>query len=159
MKKNTYIPRENILGERYAVPNSRELAVAMASGLMKQVNETAAILNRTVDPKVFFSRYDFLIACTHRLVLLSRKVKFSGEPPQVLLDRLTDAEYRSAAIDVFVERYCRSAHKKIAGLATQAARDRNFQKYHTGLQPYYDWMYPENVSKFERLLPPEAGRG
>lgn len=55
---------------------------------LKQINESFKIVNETVNPDVFFSRYDFLLDRLEKLSMVEDQAPFQNGKPSKTLNRL-----------------------------------------------------------------------
>ena len=117
----------------------------IAENHLRIVKESSQLCDSTINPDVFFQRYDLLIKHSQKLVELSDYVKFKGASPKVALKHIK--EQRVVAVQEFMDR----CFKEIESLKTDAAKAKRYQKLLTDLIPYknqieeVNWSYLEGI--------------
>lgn len=115
------------------------------------IDDSKRLIDNTVNPEVFFKRYDLLKEKAEYLIQFTPYIKFKGIKPKQMLTELNLNE--QAAISKFLQRYYVSVVQKTKTLKTEKAKKNQFTKYYDSLQPYYDRMNEENIHYIEERKP------
>ena len=124
-------------------------AEMMAPQWMKILIESRDIVNRTTDPKVFFSRYDLVKEKAEQLASVSKYVKFKGMKPAEVLRQVTEQE--DAATRGMVLRCFQKAVLNAEKLKTEKGKLGQFEKFQSSLEPYFFRMSDENARLVQDL--------
>lgn len=98
------------------------------------VNESASIVNSTVDPSVFFSRYQLITDKLYDLSCVQPYVSFRGEQPKEALMR-TERQKHSQ-ISLFLARYFERLSQELEKLKSPEAKIRKADKFLWALEKY-----------------------
>lgn len=121
----------------------------MASQWIKQVNESANLVNNTKNPDTFFSRYEFMIEKVNDLISIQKYLKFKGDKPTDMLRQINDKKINT--INDFIDRYYSDILEQINKLKTDKAKQKRIDKFYSSLVPYFDQMEKENIDKIDKL--------
>ena len=127
----------------------KEAAKLRASNSLKIVQDCVNLINNTVNPEVYFKRYDMLKYHMDILVELEPHVRFSGELPSVSLKAMEENEQMS--IKNFINRYYDSVRAKTIKLKTKKAKLKHIQEFYDNLVDYFPWMDESNIELVENL--------
>lgn len=114
---------------------SKTDAEFVAPQCLKQVKDSLKIVNTTTNPQTFFERYDFLIGRFKILTECSRYIKFSGEQPNQVLDRLTRMDYYQQAVDTLIDRCYKKYYDKILSLKTAKGKLHAVDQFNEDFRP------------------------
>lgn len=117
----------------------------LAPQYLKQIKESAKIINETKKPEIFFSRYDLMISRIRELRELERYVKFKGDKPKYMLEQAESK--RSMAIHDFIDRFYSESYLKISTLKTDSAKQKVADKFFSSLEGYFISMDKENIDR------------
>lgn len=121
----------------------------MAPQYLKQVNESAHLVNTTKNPETFFSRYEFMIKKVKDLIEIQKYLKFKGDKPTDLLKQINDK--RIHTINDFIDRFYDDTLKQINKLKTEKAKQKRIDNFYLSLSPYFSQMEKENIDKINKL--------
>lgn len=122
------------LGARSQGHYSSKEAEMAAPLYLKQVRESVNIINSTVNPEVFFSRYGFALFRLYELSKMEGKVKFKGDKPSKFLK--TMEKEKQEAIKRLIDRICQKSREKCCTLKTEKAKANNIDKAEKELKLY-----------------------
>ena len=120
-------------------------------GLTKQVNDCISLMDSTVKPDVFFSRYDFLLETLARLSEIAKYVKITGGKPAELLKKMSAPRTREEAVDTFIRRSHAKMMEDAASMKTEKGRASKIEQYHTAMSSYAGRMSAANRTALESL--------
>lgn len=132
-------------------PSKREKQEAhfMAPQWLRIVNDCATLVNTTVNPEVFFYRYDLMLENIEKLASIEKIVHFSGKKPSAQLKELRAQKERET--DTFIDRAHQAALEHAVSLKTEKGRDAAMQRFFRSMDPYVDRMTPGNRSHLQAL--------
>ncbi|MDY4953508.1 MAG: hypothetical protein SO073_02565 [Candidatus Onthomonas sp.] len=120
------------------------------------INESAEIIESTVNPDTFFSRYDFYM---EKLAVMAEKerngvagIKFSGESIIEKYEKMTSSKQKIECIIVFIDRMWADTCEKAKGLKTDKGRQNRYQKFYDRLQQYEYRMPQECIQHYQALF-------
>lgn len=135
--KAEYNPNPEWMGQMGLV-DSRTNAQILAPQFMKQVLESAKILQTTTEPGTFFTRYDF---CVGRLMELEECKKYGVSVSTTQdLKKYRSMDFREEAVEEIICRTQGKYRDKIESLKTQKAKQNWATKYHRAFEPYLSYM-------------------
>ena len=115
-------------------------------------NDSAQLMDTTVNPEVFFSRYDLYVQECEYLVKLSKFVALDyTDIPQKL--QHAKEHYDDIVIE-FIERLWSDTYIKAAKLKTEKGKQNRFSKFYDTLKQY-DYRMSERCKEFYLSLTPE----
>lgn len=120
-----------------------------ATTWLKQLYETTELVNNTVNPDVFFTRYDFLIELLTNLKSIEHLIDFKNGSPRDLLHQANSK--RVQEINNFIERYYMETLMSIEKLKTDKAKQRRIDDFYPTLSNFFHKMANENIVKVEEL--------
>ena len=121
----------------------------MAPQWLKQVNESANLVNTTKKVDVFFSRYDFLIETVNKLIGIEKFLKFKSDKPSEMLKSIESKKVYT--INDFIDRYYEDILEQIRKLKTDKAKQKRIDNFYTSFEPYFNQMEKENIDKIHLL--------
>ena len=132
-------------------PSKREKQEAhfMAPQWLKIANDCAHLVNTTVNPEVFFYRYDLLLETVGNLAGIEKIVKFKGKRPSLQLLELQAQRERET--DTFIDRAFEAVSERAAGLKTEKGQAAAVQRFLQRMEKYADRMTPGNLAHLESL--------
>ena len=116
---------------------------------LKIINECAGHVNTTINPEVFFSRYDLMLETVAKLAEVERLVKLSGKRPSVQLKEL--AAIRDRETITFIDRSYQDARDKAANLKTEKGRLNAIDNYFEKMNAYSGRMSPAVLAHLSTL--------
>lgn len=131
---------------------NKNQAIILAQQLLKQAQNSADLINTTVTPEVFFSRYDFLISRFDLLSRCARWVPFSGMSPAKSSKELRSLEKRTAVVNDFLARYKEHVNIKVQGLKTAKGQKSNLEKMYRGLMRFDYCLSPEQIAEMNHFF-------
>jgi hypothetical protein len=143
---------ERIVKEKQKIANDiRVLAKEQADNHLKIVRDCVELVNTTVNPDVFFKRYDLL------LVHLEELAKFEGtgifdnsrELPSATFLRV-DEQFDSATND-FLDRSFEDAKKHAETLKTENGKRNAINRYFENMEKYISYMSEESLEYFNKM--------
>ncbi len=140
-------PNKLVMSENQLIREAERLAQRQ----LKIVYDCQRLINTTVNPDVFFKRYDLIEEKAEFLLKLSAYVKFTGTQPHTMIKTLREKE--QPAISDFLQRYYHSVVEKTKTLKTEKAKANQYLKFYESLQPYYLRMNDENKQYVEERKP------
>ena len=120
-------------------------------GLTKQVNESLNLVDSTIKPDVYFSRYDFLLETLERLSEIAKHVKITGGKPSDLLKKLSSRKVREESVNNFIKRSHDKMMADATTLKTDKSRSTKVSKYFDEMGKYTKNMYPSNITLLKDL--------
>lgn len=129
----------------------RAEAKEQAGRHLKIVNESAALVNETTNPEVFFSRYNLILEHLERLAGLECTGIFSNSrelPSEAFLR--TEAMF-PAATNKFIDRAFEEAKKHADGLKTEKGKTAALLRFFDSMDKYISHMDSESVEHLEKL--------
>lgn len=136
-----------VMSEKQLIRKAEQLAQRQ----LKIVYDCQRLINTTINPEVFFKRYDLIKEKASFLLKLSPYVKFTGTHPLTMVESLKKKE--QPAISDFLKRYYQAVEIKAKSLKTDKAKANQYLKFYESLQPYYDRMNEENKQFIEERKP------
>jgi len=113
----------------------------------KQVEETIYLLENTVKPDVFFSRYDFLILTLTRLIEADKN---DNKPAQILIEYKNDKTIEGL-INKLIERSHERLLKEASDIKTEKGRNSKINKYFDEMAKFSEKMHPSNIALLEDM--------
>lgn len=124
-----------------------KMAYPQAQRYLTIVNESVSLVNNTVKPDVFFSRYELIEENLGILSLFEPYIKFKGNKPSAELDKLQI--YKQEQTLIFLARYFSDTKKQAGNMKTDKGKLNKYEKFYQSLQPYYNLMNSENIDYIE----------
>lgn len=100
--------------------------------LLKQANESANLINKTVKPDVFFGRLGFLLDVLLELQKYEKYKIFTNSSPSRDYQKLIGTMEKT--VDDFIDRAVSANQEKMKSLKTQSAKDKNAEKFAQSMQ-------------------------
>lgn len=111
------------------------------------INESADLVNHTVNPDVFFSRLELIKERLNYLIALQPYIKFKGKTPSHELSKIKNMEQEQ--IKLFLTRYFENTIEKANDMKTEKGKKNKYKKFYDSLQKYYSYMNQENTAFIE----------
>lgn len=129
----------------------KEEAALKARQWLKIVQDCAKLVNETVNPEVFFSRYRLMLENLKKLVGLEKTGVFSKskEMPSTALSRM-EKQFTAATND-FLDRSFADAKAKADALKTETGKANTMQRYFEKIEKYVLEMEVESVNHYNEL--------
>ena len=103
---------------------------------LKQVNDSARLINTTTNPEVFFKRLNFTLDLLLHLQKYGKyKIFKAGKPSQDYYRIICNME---ATVDDFIDHVLEVNRKKVLSLRTSTAKKRNYENCIIGLNSAFD---------------------
>lgn len=145
-KKNTAPAKKSSIPLNERV---KQMYVQQAQNDLRIIKESAFIVERTLDPSVFFSRMDLMFERLEHLVSIEHHLSLTGESPSVVYQKTKDSY--SENVKEFIEKYFDDSFSKATGLKTRAGKENRIKKSFETLMQHKDTMDADCVSLAERL--------
>ena len=110
-----------------------------------QVEETIYLLENTVKPDTFFSRYDFLILTLTRLIEADK----SNKKPAQMLAEYKNEQTCEKIINKLIERSHERLLKEASNMKTEKGRVSKINKYFDEMEKFSKKMYSSNLALIE----------
>lgn len=122
--------------KRLSQPRNRVEAEAkmLAPQWLKISHDCENLVNNTVNPEVFFSRFELLESVYACMALIQSYVKFSGTQPRDGLKKIQDA--RTPATKAFIERSYAKMMEQADAMRTEKGRKNKIEKYFSAVEPH-----------------------
>jgi carboxypeptidase C (cathepsin A) len=119
--------------------------------LLKIANDCAELVNTTVNPEVFFMRYNLMLENLEKLVGLECTGIFenSAELPSVAFSRI-EAQFTAATND-FLERSFEKAKEHAETLKTESGKTNAIKRYFDNMEKYIINMSSESLEHFDKM--------
>nr|DAH43200.1 MAG TPA: hypothetical protein [Caudoviricetes sp.] len=124
-------------------------AKVMVPQWLKIVADCRDLINKTVEPDVFFQRYELLKETTAKLAGASKYYKFKGTQPSEVLKIAQEQE--DAATRAFILRSFQKAQLGADKAKTVKGKQSQFDHLLDKMAPYYDRMTLANVELVKQL--------
>lgn len=125
----------------------RETTIQQAQNDLRIMNDCYRLVEKTLDPDVFFMRLQLLLEKSIRLCSFEQFISFSGANPSEAYNEIK-TKYQEA-INQFLIRYFSDIFDKAEKMKTEKGRMGKYQKFYDSLQPYYKYMNDENIDYIE----------
>lgn len=125
----------------------KQEAQMLAPQLLKIIEDSCQLVNTTLKPDVFFSRYELLKEKSAQLLALSKYIKLKGTSPADMVAMITAKEH-AATMD-FLHRYFETAERSAAEKKTEKGARAQLDRFYQSLQPYYSRMDAEHIAYIE----------
>lgn len=134
-----------------AQPKRRIIAEAkmLAPQWLKISHDCEKLINNTMNPDVFFSRFELLESVCACLVLIQPYVKFTGTQPRKAFKTLQ--EIRPMAAKAFIERSYEKMIQQADGLKTEKGRTNKIEKYFSSMNPYLNRLDDDSLHYLNEL--------
>jgi len=120
-------------------------------GLAKQFDETVHIIDTTVKPDIFFSRYEFLIKTLERIIENKRDMGINDTKSIELLEQIEKPENKEEQINDFIKRSHERLLSDMSSLKTDNGRINKAKKYFDEMNEYKDKMNNMNIDLLDSL--------
>lgn len=155
-RKQTTQRRETIeereIREKKEIANRiKNEAQFMSEGSLKIINDCVHLVNTTVNPEVFFMRYNLMLEHLEKLVGLECTGIFenSRELPSEAYDRVY-GQFDAATIDFF-DRSFENAKNHAETLKTENGKKNAIKRYFDNMEKYIINMDSESMEYFEKM--------
>lgn len=130
----------------------KETTNLMVENDIRIIQDCIRLIENTVNPETYFSRFQLMLERTSHLVKIEKYVDFSGTLPSIAVKEI---EMNKDISDFeFCKRYYSQMCIKISNLKTQKGKDNRIMKYFADIEPYLPRMNDENASYIrERMTP------
>ncbi len=118
------------------------------------VNDCAQLIENTVNPETFFSRYDLYM---EKLAILaeaqaSHRVKVKGDNLIQKYERMNTDEQKIETINAFIDRMWADTCKKADKLKTEKGKENRFNKFVESLSSYNERMPAQCLEHYNTLF-------
>ena len=131
------------------VQSQRNMAKDASGQLLKISEESAAIVNSTVKPEVFFQRYDLLVEALKSLSEIEHLIDFVGMVPAENLKEVLLKRERETS--VFLKRAYEKEATDALALKTAKGRQNRLVRFFETLEPYHKYLTKSNKEYLEKL--------
>ena len=111
---------------------------------LKIIQDCVELVNHTVKPDVFFSRYDLLLEHLEYLSKFQPYIKFQHNSPASEFAKIKNQ--KQAEISRFLSRYFDDISAKADTMKTEKGKKGKYKKFFDSLQPYYNLMNTTNIN-------------
>lgn len=125
----------------------RKMAESEARNSLRIIKDSSKILQTTLKPDAFFSRFDLIAQHAENLAALSPWIKLKGASAATL-KRETERQRDEITLD-FLKRYYKAVSEKADGMKTPKGAENQRRKFYESLKPYRRRMSEECVSFIE----------
>ena len=129
---------------------TKQEAKTLAPQFLQQVQDSARLIDTTINPDTFFSRYGFLL---HRLTELEKMeslIRFSGELPSNIKQKTI--ELKQEKIHELLERMKTKTEERLYSLKTKRAVENGIAKFNASLEPYLSEINADNQAYKESII-------
>lgn len=149
--KQTSLQRRAQKEKQELADNIRSQALFQSQQLLKIVNECAEIVNTTVNPEVFFSRYSLMLEHLEALAGLECTgiFKNSAELPSEAFFRIEEQFY--VATNDFLDRSFEKAKTHADTLKTDKGKANAIQRYFDDMEKYIVHMDGKSLEYFDKM--------
>lgn len=142
-----------LLNLLFGKPQKR-IDVASLNRDLEILNDCAELIESTVNPEVFFARYDLYM---EKLSILSdaqsvRLVKVKGDDLVAKYKEMNTEEKRISTINEFIDRFWKSTCIKADNLKTEKGKNNRYQKFLDSLSEYNEKMPRECIEYYTYLF-------
>lgn len=137
-------------GDDVPIPTTRKEAEFVAPQWLRIAQESANICNNTVNPDVFFSRYDLMELTLRRLAAIEHFLSFSDNLPSSVLEDVQ--AQRSAAIRDMIERSYQREQSEAQKLKTETGRENRMRRYFETMNQFSEQLGPDGMSLLHELM-------
>lgn len=132
-------------------PSKKEKAYAqmMAPQWLRIMEDSAKLVDSTVKPDVYFSRYDLFLENLQKLASVEKMVKFKGMKPSVAYEEAV--RKRVQETNDFIQRAFCASQDHADKLTTEKGRTAAIERFFTNMEKYEEHMAPENLAFLESL--------
>ncbi len=123
--------------------------------LIEICQDCARLINTTVNPDVFFKRYQMLLEKSEEIARFEKFYKFSGASPTKELEQIR--KQKQSAISNLIDRCINQYENDAANLKTEKAKLNNLIKMRDSLRAYYIEFNEENREKVECYCSEKTG--
>ncbi|MCI1903884.1 MAG: hypothetical protein LKJ03_07360 [Enterococcaceae bacterium] len=150
-RKKSRSPKKNISKQ------AGTFGLALIKQVMEQnlsiINDSYSLINKTTEPKVFFSRYDTALSNLENVLkqvrIYSNKISVSGiDLEEMHADLL---ENKSLYIDKLIQRMAEKLGKKIDSLTTDKAKDNHINKFKDSFLEFNSQLSPSQIEKISSI--------
>lgn len=117
-------------------------AQLMASQYLKIAKDSERLVNTTVNPDVFFSRYDLMIEQFRKLAGLEHLISFSGTLPSAHLNTLIATRDQEA--ETFIRRSFKKMRDEVGLLKTENGKSAKIERYFSKMNSYCRYLSQGN---------------
>lgn len=122
---------------------------ATAQRRLEIIRESQELVNTTVNPETYFSRYDLLYEQLIFLLRYEPYYTFAQGSPSESISHLCQAENDSNK--AFIDRYFQKVSAKAQSLKTSKGKANQYHKFFDSLKPYFRRLSPLNIEYTEKL--------
>lgn len=121
---------------------------------LRIANDCADLIENTINPKVFFDRYDLYL---EKLALLSeaqkcKAIKVKGENLIQKYSQMSTLEKRVSATNEFIDRFWRDTCAKANTLKTEKEKNNRYQNFFDSLSEYNERMPEECIEYYAYIF-------
>lgn len=117
-------------------PKISAVQMDTVNAILKQLRETANVINTTVKPDVFFGRLNFALDCLLELQKYEKYKIFKKSTPSADYKRII--KNLNKTVDNFIDRAIENNHCKFSKLKTNAAKMKSYKDFIIALISAFD---------------------
>ena len=144
-------PDRLVMTERQLYASAQQ----QAENDLRIINDSLAIISKTLKPDVFFSRLEMLQRHSGHLMLMEPYVEFSGASPAAAYHEFVTK--KGEAIMIFLQRYYTAVHEKAESMKTEKGKANQYIRFHDSLQEFYPVMTKENIEYIKKCMQNNRG--
>lgn len=155
--------REKIMGFFDLFKRQKPVDLVALQRDLEIVNDCAQLIENTVNPETFFSRYDLYLEKLAALAeaQASHRVKVKGDNLIQKYERMNTDEQKVETINAFIDRMWADTCQKAEKLKTEKGKENRFNKFVEVLSSYDEYMPTPCVEHYNNLFsnaPRAAGK-
>lgn len=127
----------------------KQHAQMMATQYLKIVNDCAKLVNSTVNPGVFFSRYDLMVENLTKLSQIEYLLKFTGKKPSTQLNEIVSR--RDYETSLFIARSFEKLMHDVEKLKTPKGKGNKISAYFTNMSEYSRYLSNKNIEALQKM--------
>ena len=119
------------------------------------LNDCAQLIENTVNPEIFFSRYDLYMEKLAALAeaQASRRVKVEGDNLVQKYERMNTDEQKIETINAFIDRMWTDTCQKADKLKTEKGKENRYKKFFDTISGYEESMPDICIRHYKQLTP------
>jgi hypothetical protein len=151
-KEKLETPAEREAREKKALAdNIRTQAKMQSQQLLKIVHDCAELVNTTVNPEVFFMRYNLMLENLEKLAGLECTGIFDNSPALPSAEFLRIEKLFTAATNDFLDRSFEKTKERADTLKTENGKKNAIKRYFDDMEKYIIRMDGESVEHLDKI--------
>ena len=150
-KKSETLEEQEIREKIVLAKKIKEQAKEQANQLLKIIKDCVELVNTTVNPDVFFNRYNLMLEHIEKLSGLECTGIFENSPELPSQAFVRVEEQFSAATNDFLDRSFENAKKQADTLKTDKGKINAINRYFDNMEKYIVYMSGESIEHFDKI--------